>query len=164
MTDYLFRMKEQEHQLKNVNDYLDPHEIYDSLTAIEELWMILYRKLSELTMDQRPAIRKSASSTLFTMITSHGQLLSTAAWSILIWQVLFPLFEHVEQFFHTASKEREQLQQQQLSKSSGGQEILMHHSRDTPEKQWAETYVMILSGVTRTVQVKKDFLAKLGKI
>ena len=37
----------------------------------------------------------------------------------------------------------------------------MHHSRDTPEKQWAETYVMILAGVTRTVQVKKDFLAKL---
>ncbi|CAF4729762.1 unnamed protein product, partial [Rotaria magnacalcarata] len=161
MTDYLFRMKEQEHQLKNVNDYLDPNEIYDSLTSIEELWMILYRKLSELTMDQRPAIRKSASSTLFTMITSHGQLLSTGAWSILIWQVLFPLFEHVEQFFYTASKEREQMQQQQLSKSSGGQEILMHHSRDTPEKQWAETYVMILAGVTRTVQVKKDFLAKL---
>jgi hypothetical protein len=71
------------------------------------------------------------------------------------------LYEQVEQFFYTASKEREQLQQQQLSKSSGGQEILMHHSRDTPEKQWAETYVMILSGVTRTVQVKKDFLAKL---
>ncbi|CAF1052217.1 unnamed protein product [Rotaria sp. Silwood1] len=161
MTDYLFRMKEQEHQLKNVNDYLDPNEIYDTLTSIEELWMILYRKLSELTMDQRPAIRKSASSTLFTMITSHGQLLSTGAWSILIWQVLFPLFEQVEQFFYTASKEREQLQQQQLSKSSGGQDILMHHSRDTPEKQWAETYVMILAGVTRTVQVKKDFLAKL---
>ncbi|CAF0783766.1 unnamed protein product [Adineta steineri] len=161
MTDYLFRMKEQEHQLKNVNDYLDPNEIYDNLTAIEELWMILYRKLSELTIDQRPAIRKSASSTLFTMITSHGQLLSTGAWSILIWQVLFPLFEQVEQFFYTASKEREQLQQQQLSKSSGGQDILMHHSRDTPEKQWAETYVMILAGVTRTVQVKKDFLAKL---
>ncbi|CAF3359352.1 unnamed protein product [Rotaria socialis] len=161
MTDYLFRMKEQEHQLKNVNDYLDPNEIYDSLTSIEELWMILYRKLSELTMDQRPAIRKSASSTLFTMITSHGQLLSSGAWSILIWQVLFPLFEHVEQFFYTASKEREQMQQQQLSKSSGGQEILMHHSRDTPEKQWAETYVMILAGVTRTVQVKKDFLTKL---
>jgi hypothetical protein len=39
----------------------------------------------------------------------------------------------------------------------------MHHSRDTPEKQWAETYVMILSGVTRTVQVQKDFLGKLGK-
>jgi hypothetical protein len=38
---------------------------------------------------------------------------------------------------------------------------LNNHSRDTPEKQWAETYVMILSGVTRTVQVKKDFLAKL---
>ena len=163
MTDYLFRMKEQEHQLKNVNDYLDSNEIYDNLTSIEELWMILYRKLSELTIDQRPAIRKSASSTLFTMITSHGQLLSTGAWSILIWQVLFPLFEQVEQFFYTASKEREQLQQQQLSKSSGGQEILMHHSRDTPEKQWAETYVMILAGVTRTVQVKKDFLAKLGK-
>ncbi|CAF1400492.1 unnamed protein product, partial [Adineta ricciae] len=162
MTDYLFRMKEQEHQLKNVNDYLDPNEIYDNLTAIEELWMILYRKLSELTIDQRPAIRKSASSTLFTMITSHGQLLSTGAWSILIWQVLFPLFEQVEQFFYTASKEREQQQQQQMSKSStGGQEILMHHSRDTPEKQWAETYVMILAGVTRTVQVKKDFLAKL---
>ncbi|CAF0833168.1 unnamed protein product [Adineta steineri] len=123
MTDYLFRMKEQEHQLKNVNDYLDPNEIYDNLTAIEELWMILYRKLSELTIDQRPAIRKSASSTLFTMITSHGQLLSTGAWSILIWQVLFPLFEQVEQFFYTASKEREQLQQQQLSKSSGGQRL-----------------------------------------
>ncbi|CAF1163302.1 unnamed protein product [Didymodactylos carnosus] len=164
MTDYLFRMKEQEQQLKNVNDFLDINEIYDNLTPIEELWMILYRKLTELTIDQRPAIRKSSSSTLFTMITSHGQLLSEYAWKILLWQVLFPLFEQVEQFFHTSSKEREQQQQQIRSiNAASTQEIMMHHSRDTPEKQWAETYVMILAGITRTIQIKKEFLSKLGK-
>jgi hypothetical protein len=78
MTDYLFRMKEQEHQLKNVNDYLDANEIYDNLTAIEELWMILYRKLSELTIDHVPrAIAQSWCVEYFNLASSLSPLRSS---------------------------------------------------------------------------------------
>lgn len=37
----------------------------------------------------------------------------------------------------------------------------MHHSRDTAEKQWAETTVLTLAGVTRVFNSKCAILMKL---
>lgn len=37
----------------------------------------------------------------------------------------------------------------------------MHHSRDTAEKQWAETTVLTLAGVTRVFNSKCGILIKL---
>lgn len=39
------------------------------------------------------------------------------------------------------------------STSSQAGSIMMHHSRDTAHKQWAETQVLILTGVARYVCV-----------
>ena len=36
--------------------------------------------------------------------------------------------------------------------------ILMHHSRDTAEKQWAETRVLTLAGVARTFTAQRKVL------
>lgn len=108
-----------------------------------------------MCVDARPAVRKSACQTLFCTISSHGSILNVDLhWKDLIWTVLFPLLEQVRHFTNTASRERDKMANQP--------NFLMHHSRDTAEKQWAETSVLTLSGVTRVFNSKYSMLIKLS--
>jgi hypothetical protein len=75
-------------------------------------------------------------------------------WLALVWRVLFPLLEQVRHLTSTASRERE--------KHPNNPNFLMHHSRDTAEKQWAETSVLTLAGVTRVFNSKLAELVKLS--
>ena len=67
--------------------------------------------------------------------------------------MLFPLLENVKKLSSSASTTRDQ--------ATGGN-ILIHHSRDTAEKQWAETRVLSLAGVARTFNAKRKILQHLG--
>lgn len=95
--------------------------------------------IGELCVDSRPAVRKSAGQTLFSTISAHGSLLNPPTWQALVWQVLFPLLDNVRALSSSASNEKVD--------ASGN--ILIHHSRNTAQKQWAETQVLTLSGVCR---------------
>nr|XP_015208768.1 PREDICTED: protein MON2 homolog isoform X3 [Lepisosteus oculatus] len=117
------------------------------------LWLCLYAKLGELCVDPRPAVRKSASQTLFSTITAHGTLLQQATWHTVVWKVLFHLLDCVRKSSTTADKEKIE---------SGGGNILIHHSRDTAEKQWAETWVLTLAGVARIFNTRRYLLQSLG--
>ena len=117
--------------------------------------MVLYSRLGQLCVDQRPAVRKSACQTLFCTIASHGSILSVDLhWKDLVWNVLFPLLEQVRHNTSTASREREKI--------ANHPTFMMHHSRDTAEKQWAETSVLTLAGVTRVFNSKCWILMKLA--
>ena len=70
-------------------------------------------------------------------------------------QVLFPLLENVKKFSSSASTTRDE-------QATGN--ILIHHSRDTAEKQWAETRVLSLAGVARTFNAKRRVLQHLGEL
>lgn len=108
--------------------------------------------LGELCVDERPAVRKSASQTLFSTIAAHGDLLQQPTWQAVVWQVrlneeipcficlacvqpshqvLFPLLDSVKKLSSQASDEKVD--------TSGS--LLIHHSRNTAQKQWAETQV-----------------------
>lgn len=117
------------------------------------LWLCLYAKLGELCVDPRPAVRKSAGQTLFSTIGAHGTLLQHATWHTVIWKVLFHLLDRVRESSTTADKEKIE---------SGGGNILIHHSRDTAEKQWAETWVLTLAGVARIFNTRRYLLQPLG--
>ncbi|KAE8615246.1 hypothetical protein XENTR_v10008453 [Xenopus tropicalis] len=117
------------------------------------LWLCLYAKLGELCVDTRPAVRKSAGQTLFSTIGAHGTLLQHATWHTVIWKVLFQLLNQVRESSTTADKEKIE---------SGGGNILIHHSRDTAEKQWAETWVLTLAGVARIFNTRRYLLQPLG--
>lgn len=128
---------------------------FDNIDSIESVWMVLYSRLGQLCVDSRPAVRKSACQTLFCTISSHGSVLNVDLhWKDLVWCVLFPLLEQVRHFTNTASRERD--------KHANHPNFLMHHSRDTAEKQWAETSVLTLSGVTRVFNSKCCVLMKLA--
>ncbi|XP_018408425.1 PREDICTED: protein MON2 homolog isoform X5 [Nanorana parkeri] len=117
------------------------------------LWLCLYAKLGELCVDTRPAVRKSAGQTLFSTIGAHGTLLQHPTWHTVIWKVLFHLLDQVRESSSTADKEKIE---------SGGGNILIHHSRDTAEKQWAETWVLTLAGVARIFNTRRYLLQPLG--
>lgn len=69
-------------------------------------------------------------------------------------QVLFQLLDCVRTSSTTADKEKIE---------SGGGNILIHHSRDTAEKQWAETWVLTLAGVARIFNTRRYLLQQLGE-
>ncbi|EDW76180.1 uncharacterized protein Dwil_GK14801 [Drosophila willistoni] len=122
------------------------------MPQFDKLWMCLYAKLGELCVDLRPAVRKSAGQTLFSTISAHGSLLNSPTWQALVWQVLFPLLDNVRALSSSASNEKVD--------ASGN--ILIHHSRNTAQKQWAETQVLTLSGVCRVFNTKRELLEMLG--
>lgn len=110
-----------------------------NMPHFDKLWMCLFARLGDLCVDPRPAVRKSAGQTLFSTITAHGSLLNPPTWQAVLWQVLFPLLDKVRKHSSCASSEKVD--------TSGN--ILIHHSRNTAQKQWAETQVLTLSGVSR---------------
>uniref|UniRef100_A0A3Q0SF80 Protein MON2 homolog n=1 Tax=Amphilophus citrinellus TaxID=61819 RepID=A0A3Q0SF80_AMPCI len=126
---------------------------FDPAPPFDCLWLCLYAKLGELCVDPRPAVRKSAGQTLFSTIAAHGTLLQQPTWHIVVWKVLFQLLDCVRTSSTTADKEKIE---------SGGGNILIHHSRDTAEKQWAETWVLTLAGVARIFNTRRYLLQQLG--
>lgn len=85
-------------------------------------------------MDDRPAVRKSSGQTLFSTIAAHSNILSPYSWDSVMWSVLFPLLEQVEKSWKSASCEKV---------DGGVNTLLIHHSRNTEQKQWSETQVGI---------------------
>ena len=76
--------------------------------------------------------------------------------------MLFPLLDRVKRLSGQASDRREDGGSSR-SGASGGGNILMHHSRDTAEKQWAETRFLTLAGVARVFNAKRRTLQQLGE-
>ena len=117
------------------------------LSPLDELWLVIYEKLGELCTDPRPAVRKSAGQTLFSTISTHGDLLHSQSWRRVLWDVLFPMLSRVRKFSMTASTEKAEVGN-----------ILIHHSRDTAKKQWSETQTLTLTGVARVFSTKRNTL------
>ncbi|XP_041983537.1 protein MON2 homolog isoform X2 [Aricia agestis] len=121
------------------------------LPPLDNLWMCLYVRLSELCTEPRAPVRRAASQTLFSCIGAHGSLLSKPAWRALL-NVLFPMLDQVQKQSNIASSE----------KVDTGEHILIHHTRNTAQKQWAETQVLTLSGVSRVFHSRFQLLMTIG--
>ena len=59
----------------------------DTLPPFDTLWMLLFLNLTKLCVDDRPAVRKSASHTLFSTVMAHGPLLQLDTWPDVLWKV-----------------------------------------------------------------------------
>ncbi|KAL4706660.1 hypothetical protein ACJJTC_005045, partial [Scirpophaga incertulas] len=121
------------------------------LPPLDRLWMCLYIRLSELCTEPRAPVRRAASQTLFSCIGAHGSLLSAGGWRALL-AVLFPMLDQVQKQSNIASSE----------KVDTGEHILIHHTRNTAQKQWAETQVLTLSGVSRVFHSRFQLLTTVG--
>lgn len=153
ISDYSFQNKEKlSHLLAEDSSVFPDFPGTPDMPPFDKLWMCLYTRLGDLCVDTRPAVRKSAGQTLFLTINAHASLLSQPTWQAVLWQVLFPLLDRVRSLSSNASNE----------KVDSGGTISIHHSRNTAQKQWAETQVLTLSGVARVFNNKRDLLQTLG--
>jgi hypothetical protein len=118
------------------NDALNLDILQETMSArtMDTLWMFLLRKLSDLCSDERPEIRNSANQTLFRTIGMNGERLTLASWNMCINHVLFPLLEKIQDSSTPT------------------------HQQPGMEKQWNESKILALSGVTKCLT---DFLPVL---
>ena len=122
----------------------------NKVTNFDKLWICLFIKLSELTIDSRSSVRKSAIQTLFSTILAHGTVIELSTWDSVLWEVIFPILEQVNQ---KSNNEQEQTKVTSTKKTPG---ILVHHSRDTVRKEWAETQVLLITNIGRLFNSKFD--------
>ncbi|TGZ74464.1 hypothetical protein CRM22_000934 [Opisthorchis felineus] len=123
--------------------------------SLHDLWIDIFCKLADLCLDRRPAIRKSACQTLFNTVECHSaRRFDEATWSALFWKVLFPLLTNVRELCASAPVERV---------DGRPNSLLIHHTRDTAAKQWAETVVLTLSGVAQLFVSKQEQLLGLSE-
>lgn len=104
-----------------------------SLAVFDTVWMLLFKRLSDLCINEHSAIRKSAAQTLFSTLSAHGSLLEQATWQAVLWQVLFTVLKKVQQSVMSSSS--------CTLSSSSSPSIMIYYSRGTAQKQWNETQI-----------------------
>lgn len=142
-------------QLWTISDFVYRKSPKLSEEESETIWLVLYNCLSELCVDGRPPVRKSACQTLLQTIAAHGLALKNTTWKHMVWKILFPMLDKVRSLTRGASKIRTD------SAALGASNILIHHSRDTESKQWAETSVQTLCGVVKIFNAQRSLLVAL---
>ncbi|KAH9318494.1 hypothetical protein KI387_020263, partial [Taxus chinensis] len=126
----------------------------------DKLLLLVFGVLQSLGIDQRPEVRNSAIRTLFQSLSSHGHKLSTDMWEHCLWKLVFPLLTSVQHLAATSSKD--EWQGKELGMRGGKPvHMLIHHSRNTQQKQWDETLVLVLSGMSRLLRPFFPFLRTL---
>ncbi|KAJ3156735.1 hypothetical protein HDU86_003501 [Geranomyces michiganensis] len=125
-----------------------------SKQTMDALWMLLLSHLSQLCSDPRPEVRNSANQTLFRTLGVNGGKLTLEAWEQCIWGVLFPLLERVQM-----SSDGGKLG----SHLPASTEIMNSSTRNSPAKQWNETKVITLSGVSKCLFDFLPVLVDLGE-
>ncbi|XP_068649645.1 uncharacterized protein [Aristolochia californica] len=123
------------------------------ITTIDcmRLLFLVFSILQKLGADERPEVRNSAIRTLFQTLGSHGQKLSSSMWEDCLWSYVFPILDRVNHLAETSS--RDEWQGKELGIRGGkAVHMLIHHSRNTAQKQWDETLVLVLGGITRILR------------
>ncbi|KAL6582309.1 hypothetical protein OROMI_006323 [Orobanche minor] len=105
-------------------------------------------------------VRNSAIRMLFQTLGSHGQKLSKSMWEDCLWNYVFPMLDHASHLAATSSKD--EWQGKELGTRKGKSvHMLIHHSRNTAQKQWDETLGLLLGGITRIFRSFFPFLRSI---
>lgn len=127
----------------------------------EHLLGVIYNALYRISEDARPEVRNSGARTLFSMVTAHGGRLSTDLWNVCLWEKLFPLLRYSFHMSVTSSKDESEAAL--LGKSKGEKvHLVVHHSRNTEQKQWDETVVVCLAGMSRLMRSHMHIVVEMN--
>ncbi|KAJ6757310.1 NUMOD3 MOTIF FAMILY PROTEIN EXPRESSED [Salix koriyanagi] len=140
-----------------VNEQAATLNIIDS----DKLLFCVFSLLQTLGADDRPEVRNAAVRTLFQTLGSHGQKLSKSMWEDCLWNYVFPAVDRAFHMAETSSKD--EWQGKELG-TRGGKAVhmLIHHSRNTVQKQWDETLVLVLGGIARLLRSFFPLLSDLS--
>ncbi|XP_071711861.1 uncharacterized protein [Rutidosis leptorrhynchoides] len=117
----------------------------------EKLLFSVFSLLQNLGADERPEVRNSAVRTLFQTLGSHGQKLSKSMWEDCLWKYVFTTLDRASHMAATSSKV--EWHGKELGVRGGkAVHMLIHHSRNTAQKQWDETLVLVFGGIARIMR------------
>ncbi|KAK1432406.1 hypothetical protein QVD17_09302 [Tagetes erecta] len=140
-------IEQAENGVKKVNQQ-DP---FITVADHEKLLFSVFSLLQNLGADERPEVRNSAVRTLFQTLGSHGQKLSKSMWEDCLWSYVFPTLDRASHMAATSSKD--EWHGKELGVRGGKTvHMLIHHSRNTAQKQWDETLVLVFGGIARILR------------
>ncbi|KAL0926436.1 hypothetical protein M5K25_002670 [Dendrobium thyrsiflorum] len=148
-------------QIVSINNSF--HDSMHSSRGVDrnKLLFSVFSILLKLGSDERPEVRNSAIRTLFQTLGSHGQKISKSMWEYCLWTYVFPVLERVSHLAATSSSD--EWRGKELGVRRGKTvHMLIHHSRNTAQKQWDETLVLVLGGITRLLRSFFPFLQSLN--
>ena len=122
-----------------------------------KLWKVVFSKLISIGADHRSEVRNCAVDTLFSCVSSNGKnfgRLKDDGWPFVIESVILCLLQNTDRQFREAGEEEEKGEGGEGGGRGGGRGFTatIHHSRNSPRKQWAETYKMSLQGMGRVLR------------
>ncbi|KAK8589392.1 hypothetical protein V6N12_023790 [Hibiscus sabdariffa] len=150
-----------EEQTDNISDDMNSHSPSVNMVSGDKLIVTVFSLLQKLGADERPEVRNSAIRTLFQILGGHGQKLSESMWEDCLWNYVFPTLDRVSHMAATSSKDEWQGKELGIR---GGKAVhmLIHHSRNTAQKQWDETLVLVFSGIARLLRSFFPFLRNIN--
>ncbi|KAI9186171.1 hypothetical protein LWI28_014359 [Acer negundo] len=153
--------EKREEQMFNSFDKINDQTPSISIVDCDKLLFSVFLLLQKLGADERPEVRNSAVRTLFQTLGSHGHKLSKCMWEDCLWNYILPTLDRASHMAATSSKDESQ--GKELG-TSGGKAVhmLIHHSRNTAQKQWDETLVLVLGGIARLLRSFFPFLRNLN--
>lgn len=114
-----------------------------SSETVEEILHLMLVRLFHLSMDLRPEIRNCAVNTFFSSTTAYAFFIKSDRYRYIFHEMIAPWFNMSE------SKMLQESSSNNPEKISGK---ALHHSRDSPLKQWSETRVLAIRGLLRLVR------------
>ncbi|KAJ4955381.1 hypothetical protein NE237_012164 [Protea cynaroides] len=152
--------KIEEQSIYNSNEADDQASLIDIIDHNKLLFSV-FSLLQKLGADDRPEVRNAAIRTLFQTLGSHGQKLSRSMWEDCLWNYVFPTLDSVSHMAESSSTD--EWQGKELGMRGGkAVHMLIHHSRNTAQKQWDETLVLVLGGISRLLRSFFPFLRSLS--
>ncbi|VFQ72111.1 unnamed protein product [Cuscuta campestris] len=150
----------EEYNLTSSNNYRE-QALQLNVIDRDKLLFSVFSLLQSLVADERPEVRNSAVRTLFQILGSHGQKLSNRMWENCLCNYVFPTLDCASHMAATSSKA--EWQGKELG-TRGGKAVhmLIHHSRNTAQKQWDETLVLVLGGIARVLRTFFPLLRNLS--
>ncbi|CAA3013760.1 MON2 homolog isoform X1 [Olea europaea subsp. europaea] len=150
-----------EEQTLDSDNEVNNHTSLLNILDGDKLLLSIFALLQKLVADERPEVRNSAVRTLFQTLGIHGQKLSKSMWEDCLWNYVFPTLDRVSHMAATSSKD--EWQGKELGTRKGkAVHMLIHHSRNTAQKQWNETLVLVLGGIARILRSFFPFLRRLN--
>ncbi|KAE8729705.1 Cysteine synthase D1 isoform 1 [Hibiscus syriacus] len=150
-----------EEQPDNISNDMNRHSSSVNMVSGDKLIVTVFSLLQKLGADERPEVRNSAIRTLFQILGGHGQKLSESMWEDCLWNYVFPTLDRVSHMAATSS--RDEWQGKELGIRGGkAVHMLIHHSRNTAQKQWDETLVLVFSGIARLLRSFFPFLRNIN--
>ncbi|XP_010923723.2 uncharacterized protein [Elaeis guineensis] len=151
----------EDEQIFQATNEVHNHAHFENVVDYNKLLLSVFSILQKLAADERPEVRNSAIRTLFQTLGSHGQKISKGMWEDCLWNYVFPILDRVSHLAATSS--RDEWQGKELGIRGGkAVHMLIHHSRNTAQKQWDETLVLVLGGIARLLRSFFPFLQSLN--